>query len=159
MPEVRADGIAVYVYRRVGSGVEFLQIRRTAATGEYQWSWQTVYGGVEAGETAVRAAVRELREETGLRPVRMWQVEFLETFYFRPHDYVLLMPVFGVEVKGDEGIVLNAEHDGYRWVGEGEVGEKFMWRTQREAIGVLLEELRAPGGASGYLEVDLGREG
>src|SRR5277367_2909960 len=103
MPDIRADAIAVYVYRRIKTGFEFLQIHRSAATGEYQHSWQTVYGGVEKlpsgkDETAVQAALRELREETGLAPIRMWQVEYLESFYFKPHDYVLVMPVFAAEV-------------------------------------------------------------
>ena len=108
MADVRADAVAVYVYRRM-PGVEFLQVRRSAATGEYQGSWQTVYGGVHAGETAMAAAVRELKEETGLVPVAMWQVEYLETFYFMVKDYVLLMPVFAVEVGREAAVVLNGK--------------------------------------------------
>ena len=163
MPDIRADAIAVYVYRRTPSGVEFLQIHRTDATGEYQRSWQTVYGGVEyrsggVKETAVQAALRELREETGLSPVKMWQVEYLESFYFKPHDYVLVMPVFAVEVKGDETITLNAEHDAFRWVPEKDVPAHFMWRTQREALQYLLEALHSPSDAAAFLLVDLNRE-
>src|SRR5260221_1935143 len=104
MSDIRADGFAVYVYRRAAGAIrEFLQIRRSANTGEYQQSWQTVYGGIEKGETAPHAALRELREETGLTPVRMFQVEYLESFYFMPHDYVLIMPVFAVEVANEAG--------------------------------------------------------
>jgi dATP pyrophosphohydrolase len=104
-------------------------------------------------ETAVAAAKRELLEETGLVPVRMFQVEYVETFYFRPSDAVLLMPVFGVEVDAGAEVVLNEEHDGVRWVGVGEIGEKFMWRTQREALAILLEQLRGGGEAGGMLEI------
>ena len=152
MPDIRADGVAVYVYRRTPL-LEFLQLRRSAKTGEYQHSWQTVYGGVQAGETAVEAAVRELREETGLVPAAMWQVEYLESFYFMPHDYVLVMPVFGVEVGRDAAVVLNEEHDEFRWVTEGMIETHFMWRTQREALKYLLEELRREGGMNRFLRV------
>ncbi len=160
MPEIRADAIAVYVYRRIGRGVEFLQIRRSGETGEYQHSWQTVYGGVELlasgmRETAVQAAVRELREETGLAGVKMWQVEYLESFYLKPHHYVLVMPVFAVEVAPDAAVVLNAEHNAWRWVPEAEIAEKFMWRTQREALTYLLAELQNPSQARPFLEVSL----
>ena len=96
MAVVRADGIAVYVYRRMPL-LEFLQVRRSAVAGEYEGSWQTIYGGIHPGETATQAALRELREETSLTPIRMWQVEYLETFYFRPKDYVAMMPAFAVE--------------------------------------------------------------
>ncbi len=164
MPDIRADAIAVYVYRHSPAGVEFLQIHRTDATGEYQRSWQTVYGGVEfrpggVKETAVQAALRELHEETGLSPLKMWQVEYLESFYFKPHDYVLVMPVFAVEVQGDEPIVLNAEHDAFRWVPEKEISTHFMWRTQREALQYVLEGLGSPSAAASYLAIDLNREG
>jgi dATP pyrophosphohydrolase len=163
MPDIRADAIAVYVYRRTPAGVEFLQIHRTDATGEYQRSWQTVYGGVEfrsggVKETAVQAALRELQEETGLSPKKMWQVEYLESFYFKPHDYVLVMPVFAVEVSGDEPIRLNAEHDAFRWVPEREIATHFMWRTQREALQYLLEAIHTTSAAAGFLEVDLRKE-
>lgn len=144
MPDIRADGVAVYVYRRTPL-LEFLQIRRSAKTGEYQGSWQTVYGGVEPGETAVQAALRELHEETALTPISMWQVEYLESFYFMPHDYVLVMPVFAVEVARDAQVHLNEEHDDARWVPEARIDNAFMWRTQREALKYLLEALRASG--------------
>ena len=153
MPEVRADGVAVYVYRRTPL-LEFLQIRRSAKTGEYQGSWQTVYGGVESGETAVQAAKRELHEETGLIPLSMWQVEYLESFYFMPHDYVLVMPVFAVEVARDAPVRLNEEHDDARWIPEARLDHAFMWRTQREALKFLLEALRAGNAVRESLKVN-----
>jgi dATP pyrophosphohydrolase len=157
MPDIRADGIAVYVYRRLpGEGsLEFLQIRRSASTGEYQHSWQTVYGGVEKPETAVQAALRELREETGLAPIRMWQVEYLESFYFMPHDYVLVMPVFAAEVAAGAPITLNHEHSAHRWIPESEIPTAFMWRTQREALTHLLAEFQHPTPALQFLTINL----
>jgi dATP pyrophosphohydrolase len=153
MSDIRADGIAVYVYRVQGGQLEFLQIHRTDATGEYQRSWQIVYGGIEAGETAVQAAVRELREETGLTPRAMFQAEYVETFYFRAKDYVLMMPVFAVEVAPTDTIRFNEEHDAARWVPVEAVAGQFMWRTQREALAIIVEEIRHPSLARGQLEI------
>ena len=163
MPPIRSDGIAVYVYRNAkNTGAhEFLQLHRSANTGEYQHSWQTVYGGIQERpadqppETAVQAALRELKEETGLTPTSMWQVEYLESFYFMPHDYVLVMPVFAVEVSPNATITLNDEHDAYRWIHETEIHTAFMWRTQREALRHLLNELDAPTAARQFLTVKL----
>ncbi len=45
-------------------GGRVLMVRRRAKEGEL--SWQFPAGGIEAGETAEEAAVRETREETGL---------------------------------------------------------------------------------------------
>jgi len=164
MPKIRCDGIAVYVYRNSPLPPhtrEFLQLHRSSNTGEYQHSWQTVYGGIEdrpgaaMPETAVEAALRELKEETGLSPINMWQVEYLESFYFMPHDYVLVMPVFAVEVAHDALITLNDEHDEFRWVPESAIPATFMWRTQREALTHLLAELHSPTAARQFLTIKL----
>jgi dihydroneopterin triphosphate diphosphatase len=161
MPDIRSDGIAVYVYRKTPGVLEFLQIRRSINTGEYQQSWQTVYGGIHknaAGkftETAAQAALRELHEETALVPIALWQVEYLESFYFMPHDYVLVMPVFAAQIDPAAPITLNEEHDDFRWVPEPLLNQSFMWRTQREALQILLQSLHNPTAARRFLTVDL----
>jgi len=153
MPPLRPTAIAVYVYRFTQGGWEFLQLRRTSAA--YGQTWQTVYGGVEDGETAIAAAIRELKEETGLVPRRMFQVEYLESFYFRANDSITLMPVFAVEVNQSDAITLNAEHDDFRWVHESEVNRVFMWRTQREVIRILFETMHEGGPAMKALMIDV----
>ena len=157
MPDVRSDLVAVYVYRRVNGIVELLQLHRSGSAGEYQQSWQIVYGGVEKpngkSETAVETALRELKEETGLTPISMWQVEYLESFYFMPRDYVLIMPVFAAEVSPQAAIALDSEHDAFRWVPEGQIESAFMWRTQREALVHLLAELHHAGPARPFLTI------
>jgi dATP pyrophosphohydrolase len=159
MPPIRADAIAVYLYRRRGTKAkpryEFLQLLRSASTGEYQHSWQPVYGGVDKKEATIAAALRELKEETNLVPVRMFQVEYLESFYFMPHDYVLVMPVFGAEIAADAVIALNDEHTDFRWVPEGKIKSAFMWRTQVEALTHLRSALHRPTAAGRFLEIDL----
>jgi len=156
MADVRADGIAVYVWRwanQPGGDIELLQIRRSGKTGEYQHSWQIVYGGINPGEKAYQTAQRELLEETALVARAMHQVEYLESFYFMPHDYVLIMPVFAARVDHGDAITLNEEHDAYRWVHERDVPTHFMWRTQREAVRFVLESIRTPSAAAPMLKV------
>lgn len=152
MADIRADAIAVYVWRRTHT-IELLQIHRSRSTGEYQHSWQIVYGGIEPGETAIQAALRELAEETGLTPRAMAQVEYIESFYFRPKDYLLMMPVFSAEVSPADPITLNHEHDAHRWVPAADIETHFMWRTQRQALRIILEEIQSPGLATDMLRI------
>lgn len=159
MPPVSADAIAVYVYRRPAPGVlEFLQIRRSDETGEYQRSWQIVYGGIEKGETAEQAALRELSEEIGLRPEQiklMLQVEYIETFYFRPNNCIIMMPVFSVEISPDTPLTLNSEHDGLRWINMNDIPTYFMWRSQREALHAVMDEILHPSLAHEFLTIKI----
>jgi len=156
VPPIKPTAIAVYVFRRPAPNsptVDFLQIHRSAKANGHQHSWQTVYGGIEPNETAIQAALRELAEETALTPARMFQVEYLEQFYFRPTDSLLLMPVFAVEVPADATPTLNHEHDNFRWIPEAQIDAAFMWRTQREALSILLDALRTDSPAMRFLTI------
>ena len=136
------DRVAVYVYRR-REGLEFLQLRR--AEGGYEGTWQIVYGGIQEGETALKAARRELLEETGNKPVKVWQVETLEQFFSVPNDRIEILPVFAVELAPDAEVKLNEEHDDFRWMPVEQLD--LTWRSQRETVKVLLEQLERGGPA------------
>jgi len=59
--EVSAGGV---VYRRGGDGIEVVLASRRTRRG--QLAWGLAKGGIERGETKEVAAIREVREETGM---------------------------------------------------------------------------------------------
>lgn len=61
MTEVSAGGV---VYRRQGDEIELLLAARRTRRGALAWG--LAKGGIEEGETIEHAAVREVREETGI---------------------------------------------------------------------------------------------
>ena len=63
---MREAEVAIFVTRRGRS--EVLIAHRSPPQGAY---WHTIAGGIEAGETPLEAAVRELAEETGLSGVEL----------------------------------------------------------------------------------------
>ncbi len=143
MAKVKANRVAVYVFRKRAGGIELLQLQRAGNVESYPASWQTVYGGILKGETAVDAAQRELHEETGLTPKNFYQVEYLESFYNQQRDRVVLMPVFAAEVVGNASVQLNEEHDDFRWVALADVAAHFVWRAQRQAIEIIQSDIIA----------------
>ena len=96
------------------------------------------------------AAVREVREETGLTPIRWWALEHLATFYDPGSDSVRMVPVFAAEVAWTDAVQLSAEHDRYVFVTPTEARRRVLWATQRQAIAALKDELwsGSPGGAA-----------
>src|SRR2546429_200993 len=95
MTEVRVAFVDAYVLRvgARGGGVEVLALRR-APGGRSPGSWETVHGHIEAGGTPVQAGPREVREETGLDPARLYNLSRGGAFY-RPRTGDLTpIPVF-----------------------------------------------------------------
>lgn len=155
-PRVRSDVVEVMVFRAADEGVgeqgaaELLQIQR--AKEPLKGTWQPVMGHIEAGETAVAAALRELDEEVGLSAageacLGVWALEQVHPYYIAAIDCVMLPPRFAARVGPGWVPRLNDEHTAHRWVRAAEAAKWFMWPGQAAAARELIEHLLAPGSA------------
>ena len=139
--------VEVHVFRRRGKRLETLLIRRSPERS-LAGVWQPVTGGIERGESAIQAAVREVREETGLRPLRWWALEHMATFYDVAADHMRVVPVFAAEVAWTDAVHLSHEHDRYAYVSLTEAWQRVLWSTQRSALEALADEVLS-GSAGG----------
>jgi dATP pyrophosphohydrolase len=137
MTDILVKVVDAYVYRKAEDGLLFLILKR-AETKMYEHLWQGVAGKIEAGETAPLAAIRELDEETGLKPKHMFIADHISRFYEAHDDRINLVPVFGIEVDSDD-VTLSEEHCDYKWVTLDEALEHLVWRGQKKGIQVINE--------------------
>lgn len=149
MTDVAVLIVDVYVLRRAGAGVQVLCLRR-AEGQRCAGTWETVHGHIAEGEHPVDAALRELREETGFVPERLYNASRVEAFYLHIRDTVALIPVFCAVVGAEARPVTSAEHDRAEWVGVEEAERRFAWPRERRALADVLALLG--GGDAGPVD-------
>ncbi|MEP3112513.1 NUDIX domain-containing protein [Nisaea sp.] len=133
MPEtpIRALLSSLVAVRQSETQSEVLLLKRTRTpAGE----WCQISGSIEEGETAWQAALRELQEETSLKPVSLYSGDISEQFYEAARDAIILAPVFVAFIDQAHKVMLNHEHSEYRWVGFDEAVEMVAFGGQRRVL-------------------------
>ena len=154
--KLRYDMVNCHVVRPgEGPGThEFLQLRRSPHE-TLGGAWSIVRGAIEEGETAWQAALRELLEETGLRPAEFFQLDTIDLFYLVAGDSLWHVPGFCAVVARDAEVILNEEHDDVRWVPRERIDADFLWPGERAQLAELCREILDEGPAKQYLRIPL----
>lgn len=125
--------IDCYPYRIKNGVPEFLLLKR-AGSKIYAGQWRMVGGKVKEGETRWQGALRELKEETGLKAIRFWTIPSVNSFYEQKSDAIHQIPAFAAELSADEEPLLDDEHTGYEWLNASEAVERVPWPEQKRLI-------------------------
>ena len=132
MANIKVRVVDCYVYRQTDKGLMFLILKRNEKK-LYEHLWQGVAGKIEKDEEVWQTAIRELKEETGLDPVKMFVADHVSQFYEKHGDRVNLVPVFGIEVDS-KNVILSDEHIEYKWVDFKEAFDTLVWNGQKKGI-------------------------
>jgi len=157
MVDILVRIIDAYIFRQTDDGFNFLLLKR-AETKIYEHLWQGVAGKIEEGETASEAAIRELKEETGFEPVRMFVADHVSKFYETHGDRINLVPVFGIEVD-QEDVKISEEHCDFKWVNFEIAKDTLVWKGQKEGITAVNNMLSSNDNRIEWSEVDLNTKG
>jgi len=131
------ESVLVVIYTLAG---EVLLLERRQPAGY----WQSVTGSLEWGETASAAAVREVREETGLEAgAALVDCGYSNRFEiipgwrarYAPDVQTNLEHVFRLKCSGRPEIRINpAEHGDFGWFSREEALQRASSRTNHDAI-------------------------
>jgi 8-oxo-dGTP pyrophosphatase MutT (NUDIX family) len=75
-----------------------------------------------------------MKEETGLAPVRLYNLSRVEAFYQHRADEVALVPVFTAFADPGARVVTGSEHDRFEWLAPAEARLRFAWPRERRAL-------------------------
>ena len=140
--------IDVYLIGPRTDGWRILTLQRSKST-RCPMAWETVHGRIETGEEPERAAVREVREETGLEVKRLYNV-CVQPFYLHRSHTVELAVVFAAFVDPAAEIRLSEEHARSEWLVPDRALERFVWPRERAALRDIVQLLQ--GGDAGPVE-------
>ena len=99
---------------------ELLILRRSDKVRTYKGMWGGVAGYVEEKEEPYETAVKEIREEVGIKENniilinQLGPVEFTDFYGGEQYDWIIYVFIFKVEKKGK--INIDWEHLEYRWI-------------------------------------------
>lgn len=125
--------IDLYPYRLTGQKPEFLIFKRSKGK-IYQGQWRMIGGKVNPDETFWQAALRELKEETGLQPVIFWTIPAVNQFYEYKTDTIHTIPAFAAQINSNQQITLDDEHSEYKWIECNQAETFIQWPEQIKLI-------------------------
>jgi 8-oxo-dGTP pyrophosphatase MutT (NUDIX family) len=132
MTELRVGVVDVYVIRPYREEWLVLTLQRSPET-RCPGSWETVHGRMEPGERPEHAAVREVREETGLDIDRLYNIT-CQPFYLHTLGVVQMAVVFAAFVGESAAVRTSDEHVAHEWLPTASAAERFTWPREREAL-------------------------
>lgn len=126
--------VEIVLFKRTEAGIRFLMLKRNPQKGGF---WQPITGGVHEGETDTNAAIREVREETGVE-AKTPLVDTGHSFTFEEEPKTYYEHVFGLEIDEQTNVVLSPEHTELAWVSKQEALDSYLkWPGNKQGLEAL----------------------
>ena len=153
MTDIKIRVIDCHIAYKNGNDWQFLMLKRSK-NRIYPSIWQGVTGKINDKEKPYITAIRELFEETGLKPSRMWSIDTVNLFYDSNDDIMNLIPVFGVQVL-TKNIKISDEHSEFQWCNINQAIKLLTWEQQKKGIQIFYDMLIEKKDRLKILEINL----
>jgi len=133
------------VYSKDSSeNIEYLLLKR-----KKHWKgWEFPKGKIEKGETKSKAARREVKEETGLKILKIKHFNEKGDYLYKKKLWDRLNMVgqtyelFATEVKKGDPKLDPIEHNGYKWYPFKDARKKLTWPNQKRCLKIVDDWLK-----------------
>src|SRR6266516_2238502 len=132
MTKITPGVIELFVIKHNAGDWRVLVLQR-APDGKRPGSWETVYGKVDPREKPEKAAMRELREETGLAAESLYNVT-VSSFYLHESRTIQMCMTFAAFVPDEAKVTLSEEHQKFEWLTVDGACDRFTWPRGAHAL-------------------------
>ena len=155
--EVTSSIVEAHIFRIENEEIKFLLLKRQP-NESYPNLWQMVSGAIEGKEIAYETALREIKEETGIKINKLWVVPNVNSFYSPERNKIFMVPVFAAETE-NKNIKLSNEHSEYKWVEKDEAVRLLAWPGQRKSVEIIYEYIKHQNDFLNFTKIDLSKIG
>jgi dATP pyrophosphohydrolase len=155
MTEVATLYVEICVFKFENGYPQYIILKRSEEEKIYPGIYQLITGTIEKGDTAIKTALREIREEIQISPKNFWSVPFINSYYVHTRDIVNHSPVFLAEVQSDRFPVLSEEHQSYTWHDYESAVRVLTWDSQRRALKIINDFLTGKDDWGKHTKIEL----
>jgi 8-oxo-dGTP pyrophosphatase MutT (NUDIX family) len=139
MATIEIGTVDVFVISPRPEGWRVLALQRALQT-RCPGAWEPVHGHIDPGEEPEDAAVREVREESGLHVDRLYNVR-VQPFYLHKTHTLQMAIVFAAFVDDPEPVVIGPEHQAAEWLSVDGALRAYGFPAERESLRSVVELL------------------
>ena len=113
---------------------EFLLLQ-CPETNRHKKYWQPVTGGIELGESAHEACIREVWEESGVRLEKGDLNLVIDKIVFNiPEENMELIRTIFIVYTTEKDVILSSEHLAFNWELTENVYDKLLWNSNKNTF-------------------------
>ena len=146
--------IEAHIIRKIDSCIEFLLMKRNP-NEKYPNIWQMVTGTIDGNEKAYETALREIEEETSVKPEKLWVVPNINSFYSHEKNEICFVPVFVTQFGKDVRIKISDEHSEFLWLQKEEAKQLLAWPGQRKSVDIIYDYFSGEDNSLKFIEINL----